>query len=155
MKHDIEWRKNQSEGLKRAWAEGKFKDKKPLDYAAIAEKNRGKKRPEYARMATGIGVKNAWANGAYDKPETLKKRKAHLEYLRRNFNNGRSAEYMHKIRESRNLDKLRPVWRKLMKSNVEKWRHDGTMQKTADWNRRRLTGGNGQGKNKRGSLDHS
>ncbi len=66
IKHGVNWCDAQRQGLKRAHREGKFKNAKPLDYAAIAEKNRGRKRPDKACDATRAGVLQAWADGAYD-----------------------------------------------------------------------------------------
>ena len=153
-KHDEEWKQKQAAGLKRAWEEGKFKDAKPLDYNAISAKNRGRKRPASATEATREGVKKAWARGAYDKPETQRKRLEHLQRLAQT-SEGAPAVFMAKIRAMRDMDKLRPILSDTMKASVEKWRADGTMQKNADRNRKRLTGGHGQGINKLGSLDHS
>ncbi len=153
-KHSNAWKQKQAEGVKRAWEQGKYKDAKPLDYAAIAEKNRGRKKSESAREATRVGVKKAWANGAYSKPETRKK---HLEHLQRlaQTNQGAPAARMDQIRAMRDMEKLRPILSATMKTSVEKWRADGTMQKNVDWNRKRLTGGHGLGKNQLGSLEHS
>lgn len=153
-KHGEKWKKKQAEGVKAAWADGKYEGKTRPNYEAIAAKNRGKKRSQEAIEATRKAVKEAWSRGAYAKPETVEKRKRHLTKLHAQ-STGAPREHLDRIRAQRDLDKLRPVWRDNMKANVEKWRKDGTMQKNCDANRKRLYGGHGQGKNKRGSLEHS
>ncbi len=131
-----------------------FKAAKRPDYLAIAAELRGRKRSPEAIEATRAGVKKAWANGAYSNPQTLEKRRAHLARLAVT-NKGASADRMREIGAMIDMDKLRPILSKTMKANVEKWRNNGTLQKNADWNRKRLMGGHGQGRNKRGSLEHS
>ncbi len=153
-RHSAEWKKNQSEGLARAWQEGKFNNVRRPDYKAIGEKLRGRERSLKAREATAAGVKKAWRNGAYSNPETRAK---HLENLKRlaKTNKGAPAARMDQIRALRDMDKLRPILSATMKANSKKWREDGTMQKIVDWNRKRLTGSHGLGRNQWGRLDHS
>lgn len=148
-----EWKRKQSEGVRRAWAEGKYVGKPRPDYAAIAEKKRGRKRhPEEVRK-TAESLKKWWSDPK--NAETQKKKM--LDGLKASGfkGKGRTKEEMDAIRGMRDLEKIREHGKSVMKANVEKWRLDGTMQKNADANRKRLTGCHGQGKNKRGSLEHS
>jgi hypothetical protein len=67
---------------------------------------------------------------------------------------GASPEFMAEIRKKVDMNRLRPILSKVMKARVAQWRADGTMQRNVEWNRKRLTGGHGQGKAQRGRLDH-
>lgn len=155
--HSEEWKRKQSKGVKRAWAEGKYVGKPRPDYSKIAAKNRGRKRSDQEIEQTRQAVKKAWADGKYDSPETRAKLKESLDKGSANnpYANGRSGSFLTAIRALRDMDKLRPKLSISMKKNVKRWRADGTLQKNVDWNRKRLTGGHGQGKNTQGSLLHS
>ncbi|MEY2500588.1 MAG: hypothetical protein QOI07_922 [Verrucomicrobiota bacterium] len=149
--HGPEWRNNQSTGLKRAWASGKFRHMKRPDYKAIGAKNRGKKRPTAAIEATRKGVKAAWERGVYNKPETVAKRTAHLKSLPRP---GASRQQMDKIRAMRDLDALRPAFSAAMKKRVKQWKKDGTWDRIREAHCKKLLGSHGFGRGKRGRLDH-
>lgn len=149
------WTRKMSNGLKRAWSSGKFEGKQRPNYDVIAAKNRGKKRNADAVEATRRAVKEAWARGDYDAPETVAKRNAHLARLHREFPQGRTPEQMDEIRAKRDLDALRPKWRENMLKRREQWAKDGTAERANDTNRKRLKGGHGFGRGTSGRLDHT
>lgn len=153
LHHSEEWRRRQAEGMRKAWADGKFLGKRRPNYISIAEKNRGKKRPKMAIEATRIGVKKAWANGVYNKPETVKKRRRHLARLALT-NTGASKEFMDRIRSCRNMEKLRPKLRETMRKNLQRWKETGELEQFRLRQRKALLGKHGFGKSKRGSLEH-
>ena len=152
--HDENWKRKQSEGVKKAWAEGRYVGKRRPDYGVIASKNRGRKRPESACKATGAGVKAAWESGAYHTPVAIARREEHLQKLHA-ANAGATPGQMDVIRAQRDLEKLRPKWRETMKANIKRWKETGEIHQYRARARARLIGGSGFGTGKRGRLDHN
>lgn len=152
MSRSEAWRKKQSEGVKRAWAEGKYVGKNRPDYSAISAKTKGRKRhPEEIEKARA-GIKAAWERGVYDKPETLKKRMDHIRSLKPV---GRPPEHMAKIREMRDMDKMKVRNSQMMRELIVKMKESGQYQQLCDARSVKLKNGHGLGKNQRGSLEHS
>lgn len=154
MKHSEEWSKRQSEGVRRAWAEGKYVGKNRPDYVSIAAKNRGRKQSPEEVEKRRMAVIEAWKRGDYHTPEAIKNRKIAAEKARLTAV-GMPPDHMERIRNMRNIEKMRAENSIKMKLQREQWKSNGFLQKVEDARIKKLKNSHGFGKNRRGSLEHS
>ena len=84
MKHTEEWRKKQSEGVKKAWADGKYVGKPRPNYEAIAAKARGKKRPPHIAVFMREKMRgNKLGEKLRGRKLSPERREASLDYMAR------------------------------------------------------------------------
>jgi hypothetical protein len=124
-RHDAKWRMKQSEGVRRAYAQGKMQhaiNQTPDFIEKRICKLRGRKRSEAAIKATSKAVKRAWAQGKYHTQAVINNRKVNLSRV------GATPERMDVIREMRNMEKLRPIFSDAMKKQTEKWKKSGALE---------------------------
>jgi hypothetical protein len=139
-KHGDEWKAKQSEGVKRAYGEGKMQhaiNQTPEFIEKRIRKLRGRKRPEDACIATGIGVRKAWAEGKYHTEAVINNRKVNLSRV------GGTREQMDAIRGKRDMEKLKADNSERLKNQMEEWKESGQLDDI-----RRKAG------NAAGMLDH-
>lgn len=139
-KHSPSWVAKQSEGLKRAYGEGKIQhviNQTPEFIEKRTRLLRGRKRPATACIATSEGVKKAWAAGRYNTEAVIKNRRMNLKRV------GKSAEYMEIIRQKVDFEKRDIANGERLKSKMAEWKASGEINEI-----RRRAG------NARGMIDH-
>ncbi len=124
IKHSATWKAKQSEGLRRAYQEGKFQHIVNQS-AEFIEKRvrslRGRVRPEATCKATSEGVKKAWAEGKYHTEAVINNRKVNLSRV------GASAEQMNVIRQKVDMEKLKATNSEKLKSQMAEWKAEGKL----------------------------
>jgi hypothetical protein len=139
-KHGAEWKAKQAEGIKRAYSEGKMQhavNQTPEFIEKRIRKLRGRKRPKDACIATGIGVRKAWAEGKYHTEAVINNRKVNLSRV------GGTREQMDAIRGKRDMEKLKADNAERLKNQMKEWKQLGQLDDI-----RRKAG------NAAGMLDH-
>jgi len=128
QKRSDQWKERMSEGVKRAYREGKMQHAVHQSPEFIKKRTApliGKHRSPETCNTLSVALKKAWESGKFS-PETIRNNAARIRIFGL-AGKGCTPEHLTRIRSLRDLDKLRPLWASNMKHRVDRWKADGEL----------------------------